>query len=946
HPGGNHGDGVCGIMAGAGNLDPDNRGMAPAALISTIDYEPDFLDETLQLHLDEGVLITNSSYSNGCNAGYTSAAQIVDQQLFNHPTLLHVFSAGNSNFLSCGYGAGNEWGNLTGGHKQAKNAITVANLQPDGSLAPTSSRGPASDGRIKPDLAAFGEGQVSTSYDNTYQVFGGTSAAAPGVAGLLALLHHAFRTLHPGHTAEAALLKACLLNTATDLGQPGPDFKYGWGQANGLRAVQVLEQNRYLKSEVAPGQTSVHSFTIPNGVTEARFMLYWADPEAPAATTKALVNNLDASLTSPTGQTWLPWILNHTPDPALLDAPAQRGIDNLNNVEQITLSSPPAGQYTLNVFGKELPFGSADYYIVWEYRTDAPVLTYPAGGESFEPGREVLLQWDATGNGQPFNLFFSPDGGIAWQPLVQVPGDKRTFTWIVPQTTTGKAFIKIKRNGSTHQNEAPFSIAPRPKELKVIKACPGSLTLQWEGVNFGPESSVTAYEVFLLGEKSMEVVGTTPSTQLEIPTLCQNPSADHWLAVKAYGENGIESARTKAILYNNGLLNCPLQHDITLLRIDSPGNGTLFGCNQQSATVTATYRNDGASAETGFQMAYQFNDWPPVFQSVISSIQPGQEHSFTFSQPINLTGTGKQSLRVWSVLPSDLAGFNDSAAVEFHLALYDGAGEAVSYLEDFDTPVFPPPYYALENPDADITWNRREVTGSNGETSRAIFINNYVYANSGEEDAFLVVPIDLNNTQNPTLTFDVAYARYNDNYQDGLRIEISLNCGQTFTGLIYEKSGLQLATAPDHNQLFLPDSPAEWRQEVIDLTAFTSHSIVLKFINTNGYGNSLFIDNIAVSDPQLPVANNEQPLDDNPLATIVAAPNPANGELQLRWSPFLSGPLTTSVYDISGKLIYEERRTNAPISMRLDTSQLPCGLYFIEIKNGGYKKVLRFAVAR
>ena len=60
---------------------------------------------------------------------------------------------------NCGYGAGSGWGNVTGGHKQAK--CKVANLTSSGSLA-SSSRGPASDGRIKPDIGAKGSSVNST----------------------------------------------------------------------------------------------------------------------------------------------------------------------------------------------------------------------------------------------------------------------------------------------------------------------------------------------------------------------------------------------------------------------------------------------------------------------------------------------------------------------------------------------------------------------------------------------------------------------------------------------------------------------------------------------------------------------------------------------------------------------------------------------------------------
>ncbi|MBK7232968.1 MAG: hypothetical protein IPH93_12090 [Saprospiraceae bacterium] len=68
------------------------------------------MDRTLDLHQINGVVITNSSYSNGCNAGYTAISQIVDKQIWENPNLLHVFSAGNSNNLDCGLWCRNQWG--------------------------------------------------------------------------------------------------------------------------------------------------------------------------------------------------------------------------------------------------------------------------------------------------------------------------------------------------------------------------------------------------------------------------------------------------------------------------------------------------------------------------------------------------------------------------------------------------------------------------------------------------------------------------------------------------------------------------------------------------------------------------------------------------------------------------------------------------------------------
>jgi hypothetical protein len=91
----NHGDGVAGIMTGSGNLDPSMRGMAAGSDLYIVNYVTSFLDPQTQTLINSGaVQITNSSYGNGCNGGYTSASQTVDSQTRDIPSLLHVFSQG------------------------------------------------------------------------------------------------------------------------------------------------------------------------------------------------------------------------------------------------------------------------------------------------------------------------------------------------------------------------------------------------------------------------------------------------------------------------------------------------------------------------------------------------------------------------------------------------------------------------------------------------------------------------------------------------------------------------------------------------------------------------------------------------------------------------------------------------------------------------------------
>ncbi|MCB0519503.1 MAG: S8 family serine peptidase [Lewinellaceae bacterium] len=850
----NHGDGVGGIMGGAGNINPRVKGMAPGSFLYVLDYEEDFLDETMDLFFDHNVLVTNSSYSNVCNAGYTEITETVDQQLYNNPSLMHVFSAGNSNPSDCGYGAGSQWGNITGGHKQAKNCLTTANINAESVLNSSSSRGPAHDGRIKPDIAAYGTPQESTDENNQYQEFGGTSAASPGIAGVMAQLHQAYQELNQGEVADASLLKACILNTANDLGNPGPDFKFGWGHVNAYRAVLTLEDHRYFKDEVVQGGANIHPITVPDNVLQMRVMVYWSDPEGTVLTSKALVNNLDATLQIP-GTSYFPWKLNPAPNPTTLDAPATKGTDNLNNMEQIAVDNPAAGDYNLVVQGTEIPFGSHAYYVVWEFRTAEVTVTHPMGGESFEPGEKMRIHWDAQGTTDGFDIVYSTDGGTTFNPITTVNGNTRMYDWTLPNEITGKAIVKVSRGANAGQSVAPFSIAPMPTNVEVIQACPDYLRVKWSPVDLAGASATTSYEVLSLGDKYMEPKGTTDATEFDLP-ITQSPWSDHWIAVRAIGDDGLKSERTIAILYNGGLLDCLLDNDISIVAV-SPGAGNVSICGSTDFTVTAQVQNAGTTPQSNVAVAYQFDNNPLVEETIPGPINPGEIVTHTFSQTI-VNGLGDHTLLVYASITNDQATFNDTIYQQMTISSTPlSAIEPLDYAEDFEGPVFPPAYSLIDNPDSDYTWEAKNVTGSNGGPTTAIFVDNYFYDTNGEQDAFLTVPVDLGSAQEVFLNFDVAYAYYDTDLFDGLRVEISDDCGGSFNTVLFEKYGAELATAGIVTTVFSPNGPNQWRKETIDISAFAGHTIVLKFTNINGYGNSMYLDNINVYAVAPPIASFE-----------------------------------------------------------------------------------------
>ncbi|NNM22367.1 MAG: S8 family serine peptidase [Flavobacteriaceae bacterium] len=575
---GTHGDGVSGIMAGSGNKNPTRRGMAAGADLYVNNYFASFLDGiTVDLITDGTVQVTNSSYSDGCNTGYTGGTVTVDSQMHTLETIMHIFSAGNSNGNNCGYGAGSQWGNITGGHKQGKNVIATANVFYDGSLVSSSSRGPAHDGRIKPDISANGQNQISTAPNHGYFSFGGTSGAAPGIAGISAQLYQAYAEANAGALPKGALIKAALLNTANDAGNVGPDFRFGWGIVNGLRAGILIEEGRYLSDDIVQGVTNTHTLMVPSGTTQMRVMVHWSDPAATPGANPALVNDIDLVVNDPSNVDHLPYLLDHTPDPILLNTPAGNGPDHLNNVEQVLIDSPAPGSYDVEITGFDIAVGPQEYWVVYEFIQENLTVTYPNGGELLYPVIQPLtIHWDAINTVDPFDVEYSIDGGSNWIVAGTVPATTFMYELDLPAVFTGEALVRVTSGAFSDTSDDQFTItASRVASTNVIQVCETDATFTWAAM-----AEAESYDLWLLGEKYMEAVGNTTETTITVPIA--DYEATMWYAVSPRNDTeGWAGQRTEARIYLGGLLDCELgiedvNLDNSIILYPNPADTTFY----------------------------------------------------------------------------------------------------------------------------------------------------------------------------------------------------------------------------------------------------------------------------------------------------------------------------------------------------------------------------------
>jgi hypothetical protein len=427
-----HGTHCAGIIAGSsavGETDENGflygLGVAPGAILigqrlfdAAGNYAPPPSFETLTRDAKRaGADIGSNSWGDDTQGQYDLSAMEFDAlvrdadvlTLGDQPYILE-FSAGNA-------GPGSQ---TIGSPAVAKNVIATGASQNDRlnlpieefaiyadgpeAMADFSSRGPCADGRIKPDLVAPGTWIASLrsvyanddfawwpiSSDYFYQ--GGTSQAGPHVSGAAAVFVQYWRATHGGVTPSPALVKAALINSATDMDDglttdAVPNNDEGWGRVDlpaiigSPRDYDFTDQTTRLTNGGAfEKRILVGSSTEPLRIT----LVYTDVPGLPAAAI-ALVNDLDLEVISPTGQIYRG---NRFADgESIADAPLP---DTINNVEAVQLFSPVPGEYLIRVRGTRVvedarvdsPFVDQDFALVASGTFGAPgvgIVTFDRG---------------------------------------------------------------------------------------------------------------------------------------------------------------------------------------------------------------------------------------------------------------------------------------------------------------------------------------------------------------------------------------------------------------------------------------------------------------------------------------------------------------------------------------------------------------------------------------
>ncbi|XZF15259.1 S8 family serine peptidase [Chitinophagaceae bacterium MMS25-I14] len=678
----NHGQHTNGTVGGAGIIDPKGEGFAPHVRLLDHMYD-EVLYEAAAMSQAYNMTLTNNSYAaivGSCsNAGnYDVLASDIDNIAAANPEILHVFASGNDGALTCApYASG--YATTVGGYQAGKNVLVVGNMDKRTGLKNTSSRGPMKDGRIKPEICGIGTSVYSTKGVDVYLSADGTSMACPNVTGGAALLSERYKQINSGIGPHSDLLKTLLINGATDYGNPGPDYLFGFGLMNLYRSLQMLDNHRYTTNTIANNGTQTTTVTVPANTAQLKILLYWQDTAASPISATALVNDLDLQVTDPSSGMHLPLVLNpavtHVSDTAI------EGADHLNNVEQVVINNPAAGTYNVTVKGYNIPFGNVPYYIAYDFINTGVSITYPNTASSYPANDSLRIYWDASNDPNPFTLEYSTDNGGTWNQLSNnINAAQRYYTWFTPNISASQCKLRLSRNNTAQQFvTGAFVINPQPVVQLDTAQCPGYMSINWNAV-----PNATAYEIIRKKGLYMQPIDTVVTTSYVLKGL--STDSFYYVAVRPL-INGAPGWRSIAVSRRPNTGNCTSgvsAGDLAAEKIVSPVAGRLFTSTALSnnQSVNVRIRNMGNTAVNSFKLSWNvnnsgwqsqtFNNTIPANSTYIQAI-PGFDFSaagsygciiavqnLSAADPVSINDTTGYTIRQLNNAPMNLAtGFTE-----------------------------------------------------------------------------------------------------------------------------------------------------------------------------------------------------------------------------------------------------------------------------------------------
>ena len=576
-------------------------------------------------------------------------------------------------------------------------------------------------------------------------------------------------------------------------------------------------------------------------------------------------------------------------------------------------------------------------------KPNASYITGESSQMEFDPR---CYNWNYIG--EDTTLWLSKDNGASYSPVHHF-NDKVTSievswsnpdviyvaTWpswwgtkhIYKSSDAGNTWIEITPTNINGQDWIPYDITVSSYDENTLWIARCSM--------YGDTWDAQGYEVF----KSVD--GGQNWINWSTPTL-DNINATN--IEHQRGGNGVYIGTRESVYYRNNSMadwdiydsNLPKSTYSTQL-IPYYREGLLRNGTNRSAYEIDFYENTPPSAQIAADRltincindTVRFVDHSAVRLSSASwlwSFPGGTPSSSNQENPIivySQTGTYDVSLTV-----TDAFGTSSQSYIDFitsnPVSLITNTS---NFVQDFENSNFPPTAWELESPT--FSWLSTVVDfGIDCLPTTIAYVNHFDIQYPGEEAYLITNKMCLGNGVNAQnwLTYDYAYSGYASGYDDGLRIDISTDCGSTWDS-IYGAIGPDLQTVPYEGSAWSP-SCGSWASDSINLSTWglNGDTIMVRFVAINDYGNHFYLDNVNINGQNILTIEDHDNTDYN----TSIYPNPNKGVFSIRTD---ANRMEVEIYSILGKLVAKENVIGG--LQQIDISQQPKGVYFINLTYKG-----------
>lgn len=255
-------------------------------------------------------------------------------------------------------------------------------------------------------------------------------------------------------------------------------------------------------------------------------------------------------------------------------------------------------------------------------------------------------------------------------------------------------------------------------------------------------------------------------------------------------------------------------------------------------------------------------------------------------------------------------------------------GQALPYMENFESVTFPTNGISIDNPDGGITWERDTIAIAY-QGAASVKINNLINTNYGQSDALILPRFDFTSfAGTPYLFFKWAYAKSDINYSDEMMVLVSKDCGVSWTQVFY-RTGTNLSTGPTQTTPYVPDANTVWKTANIGLASYSAYTnVMIKIVNVTDGGNNLYIDNINLGS-MITIENENENLMDY----LSLFPNPSKGNFLIRYLLLNTEDVSIIITDVLGRTVYttEIKSSSSGDHVQEIKTELETGIYNVEV---------------